>query len=412
MVDSLPGRLAEAFMSPLGTAVLALAFLGIMTTIAWAFWDKRRAAKASDASYEPMNAVPPPLVQNTLMRGGEAGDGKPAKGGGDGIIKSVLIGMALVVAVMLGIQVLMAPKPAPSADEPADGADEGTEIADGTSAQTPQGPQYDCQTGWVTVPHSVDGKMPAPGTTAEPIKSYKLCDGRQAAYFDLLSFEADDKPVLHPYWYNTVDAALGTEGDKYYKKPKFRLSADEFDIIPVAGMKEQNMSYKDNYDAYVSVGLAGFDVANDTARRLAESRAFHVARFVTSELEGDKPQTSCRKPVQVIAVSVGQYQGGGRYAAAEEPDSARRKAWGKGETFKQEPARPEPVLLGVRFDKDTLPADYDVEELIRMFVRSEGGDIATFHLGTFEPVDILFDNKVCVASEADDEDKAEADEAI
>ena len=44
VMADLPMRLVDVFSSPLGMMVLILAFLGIAGTIAWAFWDKQRAA--------------------------------------------------------------------------------------------------------------------------------------------------------------------------------------------------------------------------------------------------------------------------------------------------------------------------------------------------------------------------------
>lgn len=386
--------LAEIFSSPLGLTVLVLAFIGIMATIAWAFWSRQPSGHSNEVAQESLTPVAPPMLAPEMIRPA-AMNNVPA--GGESVLRNILIALALIIAGMLGMQALFAtPKDVAQIKEEAveNEANPSQQASTEQSTPLPSSASLDCREGPVWVP-VFEGLTTYQGEERQRIASYKVCAGPQAAWFDVIRFRSDDgMPLVEPVWKAKNVAALGTGSydTEYYHKSEFVLSRDEFDMVAAPG------TFVSEYDMFLAVGLAGFDVPDLVAEQRSANRGFHLARYVISEIRGDVPPTDCQSEAVVHALSLGQYQRGGSIAAAEDYTQAALAHLEDNEPIGQSVQQVAPVLLGIRYDPRTLLKDRNADALIADFLRSQGANIAGFDLRDFGPRQTLFVERACSGS--------------
>lgn len=375
-------------MSPLGMTVLVIAFFGIVATIVWAFWEKQRAGFSQNVSSDDnLRPVAPPQLKTELMSPSVT-NSVSSGGAGDSVLRNILIAVLVIGALLVGLQYFLKGETETKVTK----TETETKTADnGDGEQTfgePVATKLPCDEGPIWTDRRGDSETFV-GTEREPIKSYRICAGKQAATFDVIDFSAEGQPLLQPVWKPKNEASLGTFNDDFYAKTEFVLSSDEFDMIAGPG------AYLEEYDLFLAVGLAGFEIPEGVAVQRASNRGFHIARYVLDELRGELPVTDCASQATVYALSVGQYHPGGRIAAAEVISEGARAALEDSEPVGQMIRQSSPVLFGVRYDTRTLAKDREPKALIEDFLRSQGADLAGFNLRDFGPHQTLFVEKAC-----------------
>ncbi|MEM9233594.1 MAG: hypothetical protein AAGA69_05070, partial [Pseudomonadota bacterium] len=283
MAETLPMRLVEAFTSPLGMTVLVLALLGIAGTIAWAFWDKQRSGQSSSgATQAPLKPAAPPLLNNEIMRPAAMTN---VSGASDGVLRNILIAIVAIVAVIIGAQFIVGGKAEKA----------GQNVAATTTPPAPTQTAYvpprgeslvDCDEGPRWSSRDEDSEVFV-GIEQEAIKSYIVCAERNSAQFDVIDFmaEEDGTFILNPVWHPVDLPILGTEQDLYYAKPQFALSRDEFDMVAGPGSRVSD------YDLFVAIGLAGFDVDTGVAAAFAGIELERVGAVTTGHDIAVRPCT-------------------------------------------------------------------------------------------------------------------------
>ncbi|RFB05355.1 hypothetical protein [Parvularcula marina] len=396
----LPMRLVDVFSSPLGMMVLILAFLGIAGTIAWAFWDKQRAGHSATATNMPLTPVAPPMLNPNVTR--------PAiqtsvGSGADGGLRNIVIAIIGIVAVIIGAQFAIGRGGEQAGAQSAANNTPADDPINTASVPSSAPVLVDCDEGPVWTKRDEDRDVIV-GIEREPIKSYVICAGRQSAQFDVIDFmaEEDGAFIFEPVWHPVDLPVLGTRNDEFYYKREFALSRDEFNMVAGPG---SNVS---DYDLFLAIGLAGWDIESGVADQRAANRGFHIARYVLEELRGEEDANDCRSPAVVYALSVGQYQPGGSTAAAENVAEATRKMVGAGTPVAQLTRQSAPILFGVRYlqKSEIVPknetqaerrarAERQHRALIEDFLRSQGSSIAGFNLREFGTPQTLFVERAC-----------------
>lgn len=392
MFESLLQQLVAVFSTGTGLTVLSLAVLASVGIIVGFLWRHNRKPTQPSVTAIPAKVVPPPLLAPEIFRGG-ASSVQPA----DNSLRNLLLGLLGIMAALVAVQfifvgsraktpvappVIAQPKPTPGPTAP------GSDIVATPVRANP----LDCIEGPVRPdPEEHDGAV-----HYVPI-SYRVCVGsRLAADFDLLNFRREGVELVEAAWMPAAYPLISAAN----QPSSFGLDNETVDIVPAPGA-----AYED-YDVFLAVGMAGFDIDDAAASQRSANRAFHIARYVLNELRahpvsGDILPEDCRSPAQVYAVSAGRYTGGGNVAAAEDvANAAKARAAAKdggalANTF--DPVRP--ILIGLKFDKKVAPRDRDADAAIAAFMRSQGVNITGYNLRTFEPRQILFREEACPRAE-------------
>jgi hypothetical protein len=377
-------RIAAVLASSVGLFAITVALLTIAGILLWAFWKRNDTPMAYKVDDIPAKIAPPPLLAPEMFKGG-AGVVEPR----DNTLRNLLLGVVALMVVFVAVQFLTGGGDSPVGDNIADNvtwpddAVGGPLTADDLPA--PDYSRYACNEGPI---------LPDPddyvGPFAYEATSYRLCAPRQAAVFDVLNLTRDGADIVMPNWQSHSSRVLESAS----QAAPFTLDWERVDLKPGAGV---TLRY---YDAYLAIGMAGVDTADDSGRSKASDRGFAIARFIVDELRGGLAANDCAAGAQVYALSVGRYAGGGNVGAAEDVATAaatlRKLGRDAGVARVLEPVQP--VLLGVRFDPQVPPADRDLDALVSDFMRSNGVEITGFNLRNFEPRQKLFVESACTGA--------------
>lgn len=420
MFETLSARTMEALTSPLGMMVLVLAMLGIIATLAWAYWDRGgRAGKDIVKDLSHKTVAPPPL--NFGLTRPENRNSLSVSG--SGMIQNLLIAIVVIVGLIIAAQFLWDGGAGKAADDHAEQQakkEQDKQDAEESSANTVQvnndktGPSFDADKARCYVEFPTDARRENDEDTEDKIaeaddsgkdetlaklksladslgrenaaaRSYSVyCENSGDPEFTVdlleiregedkkglpgLSWMADSRKILGTFKIEPAITAAdrGEAGEKMQRAISDALNHFNAGIITLKReshsivtphneeiLKPSNVAKK--YDVILAIGMAGYEIDENEAKRLSDGRAFTLARFVQEELRNEDGDTNCDlKDTYVYALSLGKHDtnrftfDGNPFIAVENFRVRFVEATRKGDPESRFYHPPQPVLVGFK----------------------------------------------------------------
>ncbi|ADM08896.1 hypothetical protein PB2503_04107 [Parvularcula bermudensis HTCC2503] len=395
MGEALVQEIVMVFLTPLGLGLLTLAVAAIAGLLLWAFWEREGDAQSGDQARRlTVNTARPPMLDQALFEGGKA---ETASAAAPAPVTPTVRILILVVLAFFGFiiaaRVLLSGQPVVTTGPVTPPGP----IAEVEEPQPPtvRGSGVSCASeGPITIgrgPMTAEGQPRTIQTgDASQLVGWRVCSGSVLAAFYPLAFERDQQIIDPPIW-QAGEGPLLTSENKTVAEHLYPLDWEEIDLILPAGAS------RDDFDAFVALGLSGFDVDTTVAQRRAATRSLGLGRFVLDELRAETGERDCTHKADVYAGSIGQYSvGRGVFGVAEDTATAPMKVFSQNLPSPTAFKPPQPVLYGVIYEAVAPGQSADLKMLVDLFLGSNGsGRTAYVDLRHFQPLRHLFTEEAC-----------------